>query len=265
MGYIKTESEIALVNHQKLFFYDAEMLTAYFETKPEVVERLLPPPLKPAKDPFGAAFVARYPRTNFGVAYLESALFLLAEYDGQEGGYCLAMPVTSDMALILGREIFGYPKKIADIFMIREGQRVEGWTERHGTRFFEIKARLTGKFNDDAAQQIMAERMASPSSLDQVTYNFKYFSSPSLDSFDYNPRLVREVVELRPKAMEIGEAELTFRSSEHDFWGDVEIVRVLGAVYTVGDNAMLPGRVVAEADPHTFAPFASMKLDKLQP
>ena len=265
MGFIQSLEEIAKGYRPNAVFYDAEMLTVYFETKPEIVKRLLPPPLKPAKDPFGGAFVANYPKTNFGVTYRESALFLLAEYNGEEGAFCLAMPVTSDMALILGREVFGYPKKIANISISRDGEMVEGWTERHGTRFFEVRTRLTGKFNDQAAQQMMMERMSSPSSMEQVTYNFKFFPSPGRDGFDYNPRLIREVVELRPKSLEIGEAELTFRSSEHDFWGEVEIARVLGAVYTVGDNTMLPGSVVAEADPVSFAPYAFMKVDNLQP
>lgn len=44
-----------------------------------------------------------------------------------------------------------------------------------------------------------------------------------------------------------------------------EIVRVLGAVYTVGNNTMLPGRVVAEVDPMSFAPYALMKVDALRP
>jgi acetoacetate decarboxylase len=67
---------------------------------------------------------------------LESALFLQAEYNGEEGAYCLAMPVTNDMALILGREVFGYPKKMADIYIKRNGEKVEGWTERHNTLLF---------------------------------------------------------------------------------------------------------------------------------
>jgi len=78
------------------------------------------------------------------------------------------MPVTNDMALVLGREVFGYPKKIANIYMKRDGENVEGWTERHETRFFEVRARLTGKFNDEDAHQMMMERMSSPASLDQV-------------------------------------------------------------------------------------------------
>jgi hypothetical protein len=48
-------------------------------------------------------------------------------------------------------------------------------------------------------------------------------------------------------------------------WSEVEIVRVLGAVYTVGNNTMLPGSVVAEADPMSFAPYAFMKVDDLKP
>ena len=61
----------------------------------------------------------------------------------------------------------------------------------------------------------------------------------------------------------MGEAELTFRPSEHDPWCDVEIVRVLGAMYTVSDNTMLPGHVVAEVEQAEFVPYAFMKLDIL--
>jgi acetoacetate decarboxylase len=262
MGFIKSLEEIAKAYQQSFAFYDAEMLTVYFETTPEVMKRLLPPPLKPAMFPIGGAFVANYPKTNFGVTYLESALFLQAEYNGEEGAYCLAMPVTNDMAMIGGREVFGYPKKMADIHMKRDGEKVEGWTERHNTRFFEVRAKLTGRFNDEAAQKMIMERMAS--NMDLVVYNFKYFPAPGRDGFDYNPRLIREVVEVRPNSVEMGSAELVFRSSDHDPWGDVEVSRVLGAVYTIGNNTMLPGRVVAEVDQVPFAPYAFMKVDALR-
>jgi len=96
-----------------------------------------------------------------------------------------------------------------------------------------------------------------------TVYNFKYFPAPEREGFDYHPRLVKEVVERKNKSIEMGEAELTLQPSEHDPWVDVEIVRVYGAIYTVGDNTMLPGSVVAEADQADFAPFAFMKLDTL--
>ena len=106
MGFVKTLEEAAENYREKAEFYDAEVLTVYFETKAQIVEKLLPPPLKPSQIPVGAAFVANYPKTNFGVTYRESALFLMAEHNGEEGAFCLAMPVTNDMAMIGGREVF---------------------------------------------------------------------------------------------------------------------------------------------------------------
>jgi acetoacetate decarboxylase len=259
MGFVKTLNEISERYRKNGEFYDAEVLTVFFETKQEIVERLLPSPLKPTALPLGGAFVANYPRTNFGVTYRESALFLLAQYDGEEGVFCLAMPVTDDIALILGREVFGYPKKIAEISLEREGNDVKGWAERRGIRFFEVKAKLSGKFNDALAQQMISQSMGT--NPDVIVYNFKYFPAPEREGFDYNPRLVKEVVTRKPKSVEMGEAELILRPSDHDPWCDVEIVRVLGAMYTIGDNTMLPGSVVADVDQKEFAPYAFMKLD----
>jgi len=94
-----------------------------------------------------------------------------------------------------------------------------------------------------------------------VTYNFKYFLAPDGSGFDYNPRLVRERVVMRPSVAEFGEVEVTMSPSDYDPWSEVEIVRMLGAVYTKGNNTMLRGKVVAETDPIAFMPFAVTKWD----
>ena len=261
MGFVKTLDEISERYRKNGEFYDAEMLTVYFETKQEIVKRLLPPPLNPSVLPVGGVFVANYPKTNFGITYRESAIFLAAQYNGVEGVYCLAMPVTDDMAMILGRETLGYPKKMAEIHFERKGPVAEGWTERHGVRFVEVKVNLNGKFNDPVAQQFITERMKS--STDVVVYNFKYFFAPEREGFDYNPRLVKETVKANPKSTEMGEAELIIRPSDHDPWAEVEVVKVYGAVYTIGDNTMLPGSVVAEVSQTEFLPYAFLKLDAL--
>lgn len=262
MGFLKSFEEIAKGYRETADFYDAEMLTIIWETRPEIVKKLLPPPLKPGKRPLVVAFVANYPRTNFGITYMESALFLRADFNGEEGNYCLSMPVTNDMAMAGGREIYGYPKKIAKIQFSREGDEVKGWAERRGARFFEVNARLMGKFNDDEAQNIFAELLnLNADSVVVIAYNFKHFPAPEGNSFDYNPRLIREEVEFRPNKIEFGEAEIILRPSDYDPWAEVEILRVLGATYTVGNNSMKKGKVLAEADPLAFAPHAFLKWD----
>ena len=265
MGFVKSLEGITENYPETAEYYDAEVLVIYFATKPEVVERLLPPPLEPFEIPIGFVCVYNYPRTNFGLPYLETALFLQARNRGEEGSYCLAMTVTDDMALILGREIYGYPLKIGKVHLKRNGVEVEGWTERRGVRLLTAHTKLTGKWNDESAQKVFAERFKD--NMDIAVYNFKYFPAPGGAgggvAFDYNPRLIREVVQLRPNNLEMGEAELVLQSSEHDPWGDVDVVRVLGATHSIGNMTMLPGSVVAEVDQNEFAPYAFMKLDKI--
>ena len=58
MGFVKTYEEILASTRETADFYDAEMLTVFWETRPETVARLLPAPLKPTADPVAMAFVA---------------------------------------------------------------------------------------------------------------------------------------------------------------------------------------------------------------
>jgi acetoacetate decarboxylase len=261
MGFVKSFEEISSAYRERAEFYDAAMLTVMWETKPEIVERLLPPPLKPTERPLVLAFVANYPRTNFGMTYLESGLFLMAKYDGVPGVYCLAMPVTNDMAMAGGREVFGYPKKMANVELKRNGDNIVGWVERHGIRIFEVRAKLSGKLNTDDALEILSESANPGADSTAVSYNFKCFPAPEGGSFDYNPRLVRGEVKISQTSIEMGEAEVIMKPSDYDPWSEVEIVKLLGAIYTVGNNSMLRGQVVAEADPVTYAPYAFLKWD----
>ena len=62
--------------------------------------------------------------------------------------------------------------------------------------------------------------------------------------------------------MQFGEAEIIFKPSDYDPWAEVEVVKMLGAIYTRGDNSMLGGKVVAEVGPMEFAPYAFLKIDR---
>ena len=61
--------------------------------------------------------------------------------------------------------------------------------------------------------------------------------------------------------MLFGEAQIIFKPSDYDPWAEIEVVKMLGAVYTKGDNSMVSGKVVAEVEPKEFAPYALLKTD----
>ncbi len=262
MGFLRTSEEIMAMAGKRFEFYGAEVLMIIWETKPEIVNRLLPKPLKPTEKPIATAFVADYPKTNFCPPYKEAALFLVAEYEGVEGVYCLAMPVTNDMAMAGGREVFGYPKKMGDIHFNKQGDFVEGWAERHGVRYFHLKAELGGPPNDAGLMEFLQRATSGNLEQERYIYNFKYFPNPEGPGFDYNPRLIREAVTVRPAEIKIGKAEAVMNASDQDPWTTVEVVKMLGAVYTKGNNTMQPGKVVAEVDPLEFAPHAFLRWDR---
>lgn len=264
MGFVKTFEEIMANVKATADFYGAKMLTVFWETKPEIIKKLLPPPLEPADYPLAMAFVADYPATNFDTVYLESALFIRAAYNGEEGSYCLAMPVTSDIAMAGGREVFGFPKKMGEIEMKKENDQVTGWTKRRDIRFMEIRARLTSEFNDPQAKQMLLDTgLAEGSSTSAIAYNFKHFPAPEGGTFDYDPRLVRQETIFKPKVMKLGEAEIILTPSDYDPWAEVEVIKPLGAIYTEGDNSMVAAKVVDEVDPMEFAPYAFLKWDMI--
>jgi acetoacetate decarboxylase len=79
--------------------------------------------------------------------------------------------------------------------------------------------------------------------------------------FDYPPRLIKRETEFEPTSTEIGQGEIVFRASPCDPWAEVEVVRMLGAVYATGTVAMKTGSVVDEVDGMDFAPYAFLKSD----
>ena len=246
-------------------FYDAEMVAVFWLTKQEIIENLLPPPLKTVKHPLVTAFVAKYPKTNFGLTYYESALFIRCQYEGEQGNYCLAMHLDgpgSGLGMAGGREILGFPKKLAKINFKKEGKNFEGWSERHGVKNIELKANFTGKTNAKEALTILAETdVFSAEVKNQISYNFKFFGNPEGTGFDYDPKLVKQETLFRTKKLEIGEAELKLDSSVHDPWAELEVVKLLGAAYTKGHNTMQRGTVVAEVDTIKFLPYGFLKWD----
>jgi acetoacetate decarboxylase len=257
-SFVKDPIDLKKFSSAPTTFYDAEMLTAYWETDPEVVARILPPPLEPAARPLVSAFVANYPRTNFCPAYKEAALFVLADFEGELGNYCLSMPISDGMAMGLGREVYGFPKKMAEIELTKNGNLVEGSVSRHGIEFFSLTGTLDGRLNADDGQQILTDSYGAGLPI----FNFKYSKSPDGSGFDLSPRLLKQGATLDNTVSERGGVAMSLTDSPHDPWAELAVVRPLGCTYTVGTSVLLRGTVLAEVDPPAaFLPYSNSKWD----
>ena len=245
-------------------FMGAEMLAAVFRTDQKVLEQILPRPLRSPTNPLALAFVAHYPKTSFGTVYNEAALFVQAEYRGRLGMYCLSMPVDDDMAMAGGREVFGYPKKMAEsISLEKQGSRVIGSAVRKGTEIvrIEVEPKTTEGFEKLAMTGVPDP--AGERSFEVTAYMFKHFTAPSMRGFDYLPRLVAEPIVMRPRPEVLfGEGSVTLTSSPYDPLGEIPIVELVTCAYGLYDNTMLPGKVVGRIwNPLRFFKHAFFKVD----
>jgi acetoacetate decarboxylase len=267
MLYSLSDEQVKTLRGAPLIFEfpGAEMLVATFTTGRAVAAEILPRPLSPPREAMATAFVARYPETNFGCVYNEGALLLHCEYKGERGLYCLSMPVDDDMALIGGREQFGYPKKMADrITLEDETDSVVGSVVRKGTEILRIECQLAGEV-DDSFMDGMGVPAVDWDGIDcykVVAFLTKFFSGPG-GGFDYLPRLIREPLLFRPEGKpRKGSGRVTLTSTPWDPLAEVPVGKVVSMFYGVWHNRMLPGKVVARMwNPLKFAKHAFFKVD----
>jgi len=221
-----------------------------WETDPDVIARLLPPPLEPAAESWASTYFAIFPDTNLGPGYRECALFLRCRYGDEVGNHCLSMPLDGDDDRIFnGREIYGFPKKTARIALSREGNSAEAWCERRGIRFFSLKAELTTPLDEPPLQ---------------VGPNFLFKFQPRADlrpGFDGPVLLVRQKTDLEFLSFEMGTGEIHFEPSPFDPWSEIVCKNPIATYWVKANNTMQRGEVVGEADPGAFLPYAFSRTD----
>lgn len=122
---------------------NARMVFADVPVEYEVAREWVPFPLLLPRPATATVFIARYDECVFGVAYHEVGLMLRVKLFGVFPMlYCPWMLVDDDMHLINGREMLGYPKKMAKIHFEEKDGRVIGTAERRGNEVFRLEGTI---------------------------------------------------------------------------------------------------------------------------
>jgi acetoacetate decarboxylase len=217
-------------------YRDAHYLAAEIEVDEGAARRWLPWPLRLARPATATVFTAWFPWNTFGSVYREAGIFLHAESRGRPVIHCPWMIVDDDVALVLGRELLGYPKKLGEIDFHLEGDQVEGVARRRGATLISMRGTL-------------GETMADPPPfLGRPHRNLRCAMTLSL------PRLVAFTP--REEAIQVRRAELavTIAGSERDPIHELGFGRVRAArLHRVNLGAGLDvPRTVAFASPISY-------------
>ncbi|MEM9071378.1 MAG: acetoacetate decarboxylase family protein [Myxococcota bacterium] len=123
----------------RVLYRNAAYLVAEMRVDEDAARRWLPAPLRLDSD-VAELFTASFPSVSFGSVYLEAGLFLRVRHWGRRAIHCPWMVVDDDVALTLGRELLGYPKKMAALRWKEDGDRVQADVSRRGTLLVSMRA-----------------------------------------------------------------------------------------------------------------------------
>lgn len=93
-------------------FVNREFFIITYETDPEALLAILPPGLELIEPIIKFEFIRMPDSTGFG-DYTESGQIIPVKYKGEKGGFTIAMFLDDYSPIAGGREIWGYPKKLA--------------------------------------------------------------------------------------------------------------------------------------------------------
>ncbi len=219
------------------YYTNAEMVSILFSVDRDQVADIVPAPLKMSKSPWVFAFVAWYPETTIG-PYFEAATLIqtrLKTEDGTkfEGLYCNSMFVDSDHALAAGREIWGYPKKFAEMSVKKEGNKVVGLLRRKNIDVMKITIEPK-----DALTQFP--------NVDTVT--IKQMMMPDGSGLEIQ-ELIKTPFQVKPVDVKSGEASIEFQPSEEDPLHVLKPKSIVQGIYGISNLVLPYGTVIWTASP----------------
>ncbi|MDB4934090.1 MAG: acetoacetate decarboxylase [Labilithrix sp.] len=207
----------------------------------KVARTWLPPGVKLAEPAVATVFAAHFGDTSFGSVYDEAGIFFHVTRRFRSAVFCPWMVVTDDVALVVGRELLGYPKKLARIsfeYGDANGGEVRADVERRGRMLLRLRGRVHERVLD------------APPMLGQRALNVRgALGLGSQRLVTFTPR--ERIVEARRASaeLELGTGVGTARI-EHgrDPLDELGLGAVLGAhLYRVDVSAGLPPREVRGA------------------
>ncbi|MDH6216039.1 acetoacetate decarboxylase family protein [Streptomyces pseudovenezuelae] len=243
----RTEAEIAAARTASAKLPDiwSTGVVALWESDPDAVAAVLPPPLKPTGRPLVRVNISKVQLPGYPLG--AGSFAVAAAHDGVEGWYPLVMPMTHERALIGGREVFGEPKKLGEVVVEREGLVVRASLARHGIAFVEVRGAVT-------------ERLPLPEPGQKTDFYFKFLPGVDGSGFDAEPVLVHCVRHEKVRKLERVTGDVVLRESMYDPVADLPVRRLVEI--TLGEKTSdQRGRVVERVDAQALLPYIHQRYD----
>jgi acetoacetate decarboxylase len=214
-------------------FYDREFLIITYRTDLDRLREIIPEPLQ-VTDPYVSYEFIRMPdSTGFG-DYTESGQVIPVTYEGKPGSYTLAMYLDDHPPIAGGRELWGFPKKLASPTFHVATDHLLGTLDYGAVRVATATMGYKHKELDIAEQ---AKRLAGPNYLLKII--------PHVDGSPRVCELVRYYLEdIKMKGAWTGPASLQLAPHALAPVADLPVLEIVEARHLIADLTLGLGTVV---------------------
>ncbi|MFJ5722886.1 acetoacetate decarboxylase family protein [Streptomyces sp. NPDC093149] len=223
-------------------------VVALWESDPDAVAAVLPPPLGPAGRPLVRATISTVELPGYPLG--AGSVSVAAVHDGHEGWYPLVMPMTHERALIGGREVFGEPKKLGEVTVERDGLVVRAALARHGIAFVEVRGAVGGP-------------LPLPEPTAKLDFYFKFLPAVDGEGFDSDPVLIHCTRHEKVRRLERISGDVVLRESVYDPVADLPVRRLVDL--TIGEKTSdQRGEAVRRVSAEALLPYIHQRYDDPQ-
>jgi len=226
----------------------SQAVTALWETDPELIAAVLPPPLVPGPDPLVRLTITTVEMPGlpaFGAGWFG----VQARHGDVVGEYPIFMPMTTEQSVIGGRETYGEPKKIGDVWARREGDTIDAGIARMGFTVCEIHGRVT----------------ASREPYEKRKTDFWFKLSPSAErpgELDQDPLFVYGEKTEKARVHETIDGDVILKDSPLDPVADFVIRRMVDLNWTERATIQI-GRIIGPVPRADLIPYLHQRVDDL--
>ena len=214
-------------------FIDRQYFIIRYRTDPEALRRVLPEPLELVEPVVNYEFIRMPDSTGFG-DYTESGQVIPVRYRGQTGSYTHQMFLNDHPPIAAGRELWGFPKKLAQPTLAVETDTLVGTLDYGSVR---VATGTMGYKHRSLDLGVEARNLAAP--------NFLLKVIPHVDGSTRVCELVRYHLEdVTVKGAWTGPAALHLCPHALAPVAELPVLEVLSAKHLVADLTLGLGTVV---------------------
>ncbi|MCC4246453.1 acetoacetate decarboxylase [Stappia indica] len=214
-------------------FVNREFFTITYRTDPDILRRLVPEPLQIPEPLVKYEFIRMPDSTGFG-DYTESGQVIPVTLDGIAGSYSHSMYLNDEAPIAGGREIWGFPKKLADPSLTVIKDTLVGTLDMGGIR---VATGTMGYKHRELDHDTVLRSLDAP--------NFLLKIIPHVDCTPRICELVRYfTTDVTLKGAWEGPARLQLFHHALAPVADLPVIEVVSAVHLIADLTLGLGEVV---------------------